>query len=56
MDNVMFKDRNGEGRYGEIVREYEAFEGGMRYIIRDETNGREYRCIKKNGKFVELVV
>lgn len=55
-DNVMFTDRNGEGRYGIIVREYGAFEGGIRYIIQDETNGRDYRCVKKNGKFVELVV
>ena len=55
MDNVMFKDRNGEGRYGKIVREYPAFEGGMRYIIIDETNRHEYRCVKKNGKFVEYV-
>lgn len=52
---VQFADRNNEGRYGQIVREYGAFEGGTRYIIVDETNGREYRCIKKNGKFVEYV-
>lgn len=55
MDNVMFTDRNGEGRYGRIVREYGAFEGGTRYIIQDETNGQDYRCVKKNGKYVEYV-
>lgn len=53
---VPFTDRNGEGRYGRVTREYGAFEGGIRYIIQDETNGRDYRCVKKNGKFVELVV
>ena len=57
MDNtVMFKDRNGEGRYGRIIRSYGAYEGGIRYIIQDETNGRDYRCIKKNGEYRELVI
>ena len=55
-DNVMFKDRNGEGRYGRIVHEYGAFEGGVRYIIQDETNGHEYRCVRANGEYKELVV
>ena len=55
-DVVPFKDRNGEGRYGQIVREYGAYEGGIRYIIQDETNGREYRCVKKRQQFVELVI
>lgn len=53
--DVMFRDRNGEDRYGRIVREYSAFEGGMRYIIIDETNGHEYRCVRKNGKYKEYV-
>ena len=52
----MFKDRNGEGRYGQIVRSYGAYEGGVRYIIQDETNGRDYRCVRKNGTYVELVI
>lgn len=56
MNNVQFTDRNGEKRYGVIVREYCAFEGGVRYIIQDETNGRDYRCVRKNGTFVELTV
>ncbi len=57
MDNiVMFFDRKGEGHYGLMIREYPAFEGGMRYIIEDETSGYEYRCVKENGKYVELVV
>lgn len=52
--NVEFKDRNGEYRQGQIVREYRAFEGDMRYIIVDEINQREYRCIKTdNGKLIE---
>lgn len=53
---VQFKDRSGERRYGKIMREYPAFEGGIRYIIQDETNGRDYRCVRKNGNFVELTV
>lgn len=56
MDVVMFTDKNGEGRYGLIVRIYGAYEGDVRYIIQDETNGREYRCTKKNGKYKELVI
>ena len=52
---VNFIDRNSESRIGNIVREYRAFEGEMRYIIVDETTGREYRCVKKNGQFVEYV-
>lgn len=55
-NTVAFTDKRGEGRYGRIVREYGAFEGGIRYIIQDETNGRDYRCVKKNGNYVELVV
>lgn len=53
---VMFTDRNGEGHYGAIVKEYGAFEGGIRYVIQDEINGRHYRCVKKNGKYKELVI
>lgn len=53
---VPFTDRNGEKRIGRIRMEYGAFEGGIRYIIVDETNGREYRCVKKRQKFVELVL
>ena len=56
MDNVQFTDRNGESRYGKIVREYRAFEGDWRYIIVDETTGRDYRCSKKNGQYIELVI
>jgi len=53
---VDFKDRNGEFRKGKVTREYRAFEGDMRYIILDEINGREYRCVKVNGEYRELVV
>ena len=54
-EQVQFTDRNKEDRIGQIVREYRAFEGDMRYIVVDETNGREYRCVRTNGKFVEYV-
>lgn len=53
---VLFTDRRGEKRAGRVVREYGAFEGGIRYIIVDETNGREYRCVNVNDELVELVV
>ena len=52
---VNFTDRTGELRAGKIVREYRAFEGEMRYIIVDEITNREYRCVKKNGTFIEYV-
>lgn len=40
---------------GELVHQYPAFEGGMRYIIAN--NGKQYRCVKdSDGKFVELVI
>lgn len=53
---VNFSDRNGEKRIGKMVRAYMAFEGSMRYIIVDETTGREYRCVKVNDEYEELVV
>ena len=56
MGEVQFTDRNGNVRKGLIVKEYGAFEGGMRYVIRDAETKREYRCVRKHGEFVELVV
>ena len=53
---VNFTDRTGELRAGKIVREYRAFEGDMRYIIVDEITNREYRCVKKNGEYKEMVI
>ena len=53
---VNFTDKNDEKRIGQIVHEYGAFEGGIRYVIRDETNGRDYRCVRKNNDYKELVI
>lgn len=55
MTVITFTDRNGTQITGELVHQYPAFEGGMRYII--VNHGKEYRCVKDaSGKFVELVV
>jgi len=48
-----FTTRYGVEKEGQLVRQYSAYEGGMRYIFR--TTDGEYRCIKKDGKFVEYV-
>lgn len=51
-----FTARNGEVKFGHLVRMYEAFEGGVRYIFRCEADGRDYRCVKdENGNFKEYV-
>ena len=52
---VEFTTRNGETKYGNIIRTYVAFEGGRRYIFKCE-DGREYRCVFRNDKYVEYVV
>ena len=45
----------GELIVGQLVRQYSAFEGGMRYIFR--TDRGEYRCIKdEKGNYKELVI
>lgn len=47
-----FKTVDGITKEGYIVRQYNAFEGGMRYIFK--TDNGEYRCIKnKNNEYVE---
>ena len=52
---MIFKARSGELKEGTLVRQYGAFEGGMRYIV--SVNGKEYRCVKDaDGNMVELVV
>lgn len=56
MYNVIFTDRNGIERKGKLLRDYISFEGEIRYSIEDINTLRDYRCVKKNGKFVELVV
>ncbi len=46
--------RNGYVKSGVIVRIYQAFEGGTRYIFRADSG--EYRCIKdENGEYREYV-
>lgn len=55
MTLIAFTTKNGEQLTGELVHQYSAFEGGMRYILTN--HGKEYRCVKdKDGKFVELVI
>lgn len=50
-----FTTHNGEVVEGTIVRQYLAYEGGMRYIF--STAKGEYRCVKdSNGNYVEYVV
>lgn len=56
---VQFEDRNGEKRYGCIIKEYTAFEDNRRvtrYVVVDETNRHSYRCVVKNGVIKELVL
>ena len=51
----MIQLRRGELVVAYLVRQYEAFEGSMRYIFR--TDRGEYRCVKdENGNYIELVV
>jgi hypothetical protein len=46
--------KNGTIIEAQFVRAYGAFEGGMRYIFKSITDGREYRCVKEsNGNYVE---
>ena len=47
--------RNGVTIEGTLVRQYLAYEGGMRYIFK--TANGEYRCVKdENGNYIELVI
>ena len=50
----MIQIRTGELIAGTLVRQYLAYEGGMRYIFRTERG--EYRCIKdEKGNYKEYV-
>lgn len=49
-----FKTKNGEILEGQLIHQYPAFEGGMRYIFRTDT-GKEYRCILKEFEYIEYV-
>lgn len=51
---ITFTDKNGIEKNGVLVHQYVAFEGGMRYII--EVDGVQYRCVEKDGKYIELRV
>ena len=54
---VEFTTKDGDVKYGHIVHQYPAFEGGMRYVLSESADGKNYRCVKDNdGKFVELVI
>lgn len=45
---------NGKSVEAQLVRQYRAFEGGMRYIFRNYMG--EYRCVKdSDGNYVEYV-
>ena len=49
-----FITKDGVVREGYLVRQYPAFEGGMRYIFR--TDNGEYRCVMdENGNYREYV-
>lgn len=50
---ITFTTKQGEVKEGKLVRQYGAFEGGMRYIV--SADGIEYRLIQKDGKYVEYV-
>ena len=51
----MIELKSGELIVGQLVHQYVAFEGGMRYIFRTERG--EYRCYKdERGNYRELVV
>lgn len=51
---VSITTKNGVTIEGTLVRQYRAFEGGMRYIVR--TSNGEYRCVKDSyGNYVEYV-
>lgn len=51
---VEITTREGVTIGGTLEREYRAFEGGMRYIVR--TSSGEYRCVKDSyGNYIEYV-
>ena len=51
---VTFTTRNGEVLTGKLVHQYNAFEGGRRYVV--AVNGKEYRCIRDEaGNYKEYV-
>ncbi len=52
MKTASFTTKDGGHKEGSLIRQYTAFEGGMRYIIKSGND--EYRCIKQDsGQLVE---
>ena len=51
-----FITREGKVKLGYLVRRYLSFEGEWRYIFKCDKDKREYRCIRKDNAFVELVL
>lgn len=49
-----FITRDGKVKLGYLVRRYLSFDGEWRYIFK--CNNKEYRCIRKDNVFVELVL
>ena len=50
-----FTTKDGTKLIGTLVRQYSAFEGGMRYIF--SVGNKEYRCVKDElGRYVEYVI
>jgi mRNA-degrading endonuclease HigB of HigAB toxin-antitoxin module len=48
-----FTTKDGTTLVGKLVDAYVAFEGDTRYIF--DVNGRQYRCVKVDGKYIEYV-
>lgn len=48
-----FTTKDGTLLFGKLVHTYVAFEGGTRYIL--DVNGKQYRCVRIDGAFVEYV-
>lgn len=51
-----FITRDGKVKLGYLVRRYLSFEGEWRYIFKCDKENREYRCVRKDNAFVELVL
>lgn len=51
-----FITRDGKVKLGYLVWRYLSFEGEWRYIFKCENENREYRCVRKDNTFVELVI
>lgn len=52
---VEFTTKYGERKFGRIINEYMAFEGGKRFVIKTDMD-EEYRCVLNDGVYVEYVI